>query len=153
MYFIRYQCEESECAIQTKPPDHAKRKSNHPDASHQILTLAQHKQTNLSLHPSSKRTQFNQTQPSKTQTPLHLIPNLSLILRSAVTPHLSSLNISRALIIRLSKHAHNRDEDLLHALDRRPALRGMFVVVRVIAGGMEDGDADSSVGIDYECNG
>lgn len=84
---------------------------------------------------------------SQTQTFLHLVPNPLLVLGSPLAPHLSSLNISGALVIRLGKHAHNRDEDLLHALDGRPALRGVFVVVWVVAGGMKDGNADGSVGV------
>lgn len=87
---------------------------------------------------------------SQTQTLLHLIPNLLLVLGSPLAPHLSSLHIGGTLVIRLGKHTHNRDEDLLHALDGRPALRGVFVVVWVVAGGMKDGDAYGSVGVD--CN-
>jgi hypothetical protein len=34
-------------------------------------------------------------------------------------------------------------------LDRRPALRRMFVLIWVVAGRMEDGDADAAVGVYY----
>lgn len=89
---------------------------------------------------------------SQTQTLLHLIPNLLLVLGSPLAPHLSSLDIGRTLVIRLGKHTHNRDEDLLHALDGRPAFRGVFIVVWVVAGGMKDGDAYGSIGVDCNSN-
>ena len=110
-----------------------------PDANHQFLKLGSVESQECCVFTNS------QSQPL-----LHLVSNLSLILGPALAPHLSSLDISRALVIRLGKHAHDRDEDLLYALDRRPALRSMLVMVRVIAGRMEDRNADSPVGIDYD---
>lgn len=84
----------------------------------------------------------------KPQALSHLIPDLLLVFGSSLTPHLGRLDIGGALIIGLSKHAHDGDENLLDTLDRRPALRGVFVVVRVVAGWVQDGDADCAVGID-----
>lgn len=84
---------------------------------------------------------------SEPQRPPNTIPNLLLILAPPLTPHLGSLNISRTLIIRLSQHAHDRDQYLLHTLDRAPPLVRMLVVIRVIAWRMEDADADESAGI------
>lgn len=111
-----------------------KQKRNPPlDANHQSVFLVQ-----ASITPSQ----------SKTQALAHLITHLGLVLGPPLPPHLRSLDVSGTLVVRFCQHAHDRDEDLLHALDGRPALRGMFVVVGVVAGGMEDRDADGAVGVD-----
>lgn len=86
---------------------------------------------------------------SQPQSLPNLIPHLPLILPPPLSPHLRGLNIRRRFIIRLRQHTHNRDENLLHALNRRPPLRSVFVMVGVVTGGMEDGDAHGSVGVDY----
>lgn len=134
--------------------DHAKRKETLERQSSNLdshAAQADHIDRHTPAQRREKPRHSSITHPgSQTQTLLHLIPNLLLVLGSPLAPHLSSLNIGRALVIRLSKHTHNRDEDLLHALDGRPALRGMFVVVWVVAGGMKDGDAYGSIGVD--CN-
>lgn len=66
------------------------------------------------------------------------------------TPHFRSLHVGRALVIRLGKHAHHRDEDLLDRLDRRPSLRRLLVVVRVVARRVEDRDTDKAARIYYK---
>lgn len=86
---------------------------------------------------------FSQSQPLP-----HFIADLLLVLGSALPPHLSSLDVGRTLVIWLSQHAHDGDKDLLDALDGRPALGGVLVVVGVITGGMQDGNADCTIGVD-----
>lgn len=78
----------------------------------------------------------------------HIIPHNALILLAVLSPHLRRLNIRRTLVIGLRKHAHNADENLLYALDRGPPLRCRFVLVRVVAGGMQDRYADAAVLVD-----
>lgn len=109
------------------------RKQPTPDANHQSLLF---EETNRI--PSR----------SKPQSSAHLVPNLLFILGPPLPPHLRSLDIGRALVIRLGQHAHDRDEDLLHALDGRPALRGVLVVVGVVTGRVEDRDANRAIGVD-----
>lgn len=80
------------------------------------------------------------------------LPNIrldpTLKLGPPFPPHPRSIDIRRALVVRLGDHAHDADENLLHALDRAPALRGLLVVVRVVAGRVQDRDADDAVGVD-----
>lgn len=90
---------------------------------------------------------YNRTR-SQSQSLAHLVPYFLLVLGSTLPPHLGRLDIGGTLVVWLGEHTHNRDENLLHALNGRPALRGMFVVVWVIAGGMEDRDADGAIGVD-----
>lgn len=82
------------------------------------------------------------------QTPPNIPPHLRLKLPPPLPPHLRRLHIGGALIIRLGEHTHDTDQDLLDALDRAPALGRLLVVQRVVAGGMQDGDADEAVGVD-----
>lgn len=84
---------------------------------------------------------------SQTQPLPNLIANPLLILSPPFPPHLRRLHISRTLIIRLRQHTHNRDQNLLHTLNRRPPLRRMLVVIRIIAGRMKDGYTDRAVGV------
>lgn len=96
---------------------------------------------------------FTPNPPPKKKKPLQpqslpdLIPNFLLILRSPFPPDLRSLHIRRTLIVRLSQHTHNRDQDLLDTLDGRPSFRGVFVVIRVVTGWMKDGYTNCSVGV------
>jgi hypothetical protein len=76
--------------------------------------------------------------PSQSQTRLNIVPDYLLIILPPLPPHLRRLHIRRALIIRLSEHAHHADQYLLHALYRRPALGGLLVVVWVVAGRVQD---------------
>lgn len=82
------------------------------------------------------------------QTPANLVANLALIFSPSLPPHLRGLHIGRTLIVGLSQHAHDRDENLLYALNGRPSLRSVLVVVGIIAGRMQNGDADGSIGVD-----
>ena len=91
-----------------------------------------HQQTPPPLHP---------------QPPPHPLPHRLLKLSPPLPPHLRRLNIRRALIIGLRQHAHHANQYLLHALYGTPALRRLFVVVRVVAGGVQDGDADEAGGV------
>jgi hypothetical protein len=79
------------------------------------------------------------------------LPDISLDpalkVRPPLPPHSSSIHVRRALVVRLGDHAHHTDQNLLDTLDRAPALRGLLVVVRVVAGRVKDGDADDAVGI------
>lgn len=85
---------------------------------------------------------------SHPQTPLHPLPNRLLKLASPLPPHLGRLDIRRTLIIRLRQHAHHADQYLLHTLYRTPSLRCLLIVVRVVARGVQDGDADEAGGVD-----
>lgn len=85
---------------------------------------------------------------SHAQTSPHPLPHRPLKVASPLPPHLGRLDIRGALVVGLRQHAHHADQDLLHALDRTPPLRGLFVVVRVVAGGVQDGDADEAGGVD-----
>ena len=81
------------------------------------------------------------------QTPPHPLPHRLLKLSPPLPPHLRRLDIRRALIIGLRQHAHHANQYLLHALYGTPALRRLFVVVRVVAGSVQDGDADEAGGV------
>src|SRR4051812_38426488 len=75
-------------------------------------------------------------------------PHDPLVLRPVVPPHLTRVDVGATLVVGFGEHAHDADEDLLDALDRAPALRGALVHVRVVAGGVQDGDAHGAVGVD-----
>lgn len=85
------------------------------------------------------------------QTPPHPLPNNLLKLLPPIPPHLRRLNIRRALIIRFRQHTHHTNQNLLHTLYRRPPLAGFFIVVRIIAWCVEDGDADDTCWVDCDC--
>ena len=85
---------------------------------------------------------------SQPKPPPHPPPHSLLELRPPLPPHLRRLHIRRALIIRLRKHAHHAQQYLLHALYGAPPLTRFLVVHWVVAGGVEDGDADFAVRID-----
>ena len=85
----------------------------------------------------------SQPQPSPHARPDHL-----LILAPPLPPHARRIHIRRALVVGLRQHAHHADEDLLHALDRAPPLRRLLVVVRVVAGRVQDRDADEARRVD-----
>lgn len=85
---------------------------------------------------------------SQPQRFFHIIPHDTLVLLAVFSPHLRCLDICRTLVIRFREHAHDADEDLLDALDRGPPLRGGFVLIRVIAGGMQNRYADATVLVD-----
>lgn len=76
------------------------------------------------------------------------VANRLLVLVPALAPHLGGLDVGGALVVGLGQHAHDGDEDLFDGLDGRPALGGVLVVVGVVAGGVEDGDADEAAGVD-----
>lgn len=85
--------------------------------------------------------------PLQSQHPPHSLADLVFVVAAALTPHLGGLDVSGTLVVGLGEHAHDGDEDLLDGLDGRPALGGVLVVVRVVAGRVEDGDADQAAGI------
>lgn len=120
---------------------HRSQKIHHP-LQHRPLTHHQ-------LHtPSLTRTR--EKPPNlHPQTPPHPLPHRLLKLPPPLPPHLRRFDVGRALVVGLGQHAHHADENLLHALYGTPALRGLFVVVGVVAGGVQDGDADEAGGVDY----
>jgi len=83
--------------------------------------------------------------PSKPQRSSNISLDLILKLCSSFPPHPRCINICRRLVVGLSQHAHNTDQNLFDALDGAPSLGGVFVVVWVVAGWVEDGDADDAV--------
>ena len=90
------------------------------------------------------------SRPLQPQHAAHAVPYLALVFVPPLAPHLGRLYIGGTLIVGLGEHAHDADEDLLHGLDRRPALGGLLVVVWVVTGRVEDGDADEAAGVDCE---
>lgn len=68
-----------------------------------------------------------------------------------IAPHLGGVDIGGALVVRLGQKVHDGQQDLLDRLDGRPALRGVLVVVGVVAGRVEDGDAHQAAGVDWLC--
>ena len=105
------------------------------------------------LPPSQTHRSYPTNQPTNKpphlhpQTPPHPLPHRLLKLSPPLPPHLRRLNIRRALIVGLRQHAHHANQYLLHALYGTPALRRLFVVVRVVAGSVQDGDADEAGGV------
>lgn len=97
-----------------------------------LLAQASHTVQNL----RHRRDSLAVPRPSQPQTPPNIRLNPLLKLLFPFPPHPRRVHIRRALIIRLSNHAHHTDQDLLHALYRAPALGGLLVVVRVVAGRM-----------------
>ena len=79
---------------------------------------------------------------SKPQHAPHPLLDAILVLAPPLAPHLSGLDVGGALVVGLGQHAHDRDEDLLDRLDGRPPLGRVLVVVRVVAGRVQDRDAD-----------
>ena len=72
--------------------------------------------------------------PSQAEHAAHAIADLGLVLGAALAPHLGGLDVGGTLVVGLGEHAHDGDEDLLDGLDGAPALRGVLVMVRVVAG-------------------
>lgn len=58
-------------------------------------------------------------------------------------------NVGTALIVGLSQHAQDREEDLFHTLDRTPALRAGLVHVGIISWCVQDRNTDRSILVDY----
>ena len=71
---------------------------------------------------------------SQAEHATHAVADLGLVLGAALAPHLGGLDVGGTLVVGLGEHAHDGDEDLLDGLDGAPALRGVLVVVRVVAG-------------------
>ena len=79
------------------------------------------------------------------QALLNILPHDLLVLLPLIPPHFCGIDVRRALVVRLSQHAHNADQDFLDALDRRPALRRLLVLHRVVAGWVQDRYADLTI--------
>lgn len=106
----------------------------------------------LPINPFTPSPSFPTSHPHlHPQTPPHPLPHRLLELTPPLPPHLRRLDIRRTLIIRLRQHAHHTDQYLLHTLYRTPPLGGLFVVVRVVARGVQDGDADEAGGVNCAC--
>lgn len=75
--------------------------------------------------------------------------DLLVIFGSPIAPLLGGIDICGALVIGFGQQVHDREQDLLDGLDGRPPLGGVLVVVGVVAGRVEDGDADEAAGVDY----
>lgn len=65
-----------------------------------------------------------------------------------LAPHLGGVHVGSALVVWLCQHADHRQQDLLHALHRAPALGTALVAHRVISWSVEDGDAHTPVWVD-----
>lgn len=57
------------------------------------------------------------------------------------------INVGTAFVIWLGQHAHHRQEYLFHTLHGTPTFRTAFIHIGIVAGRMEDADADSSIGV------
>ena len=88
--------------------------------------------------------------PLQAQRPPHALLDLPIVLFPVVAPHLGGVDVSGALVVGLGQQVHDGQQDLLDGLDGRPALRGVLVVVGVVAGGVEDGDADQTARVDWQ---
>jgi len=81
------------------------------------------------------------------------LPNIrldpALKLRPPLPPHPRGIHIRRALIVRLRDHAHDTDQNLLHTLNRTPALGSLLVVVRVVTGRVQNRYTNNTIGVDY----
>lgn len=95
------------------------------------------------------RAQIPFSSTSQAQHPSDSIAYLLLIFGPALAPHLSGLYVGGTLVVGFGQHAHDGDQYLLDRLDRAPPLRRVFVVVGVVAWGVQDGDADEAAGVDY----
>lgn len=84
-----------------------------------------------------------------TQEVLDLLPNAPLKLRLVLAIQLAALDVGPGLDVGFGKHGQHAEQDRPYTLDRRPALRRRLVPQRIVAGGMQDRDADSAVGVDW----
>ena len=78
----------------------------------------------------------------------HVLVRDLLELVPPLPPHLGRVHVGRALGVGLGQHAHDGEQDLLDRLDGAPALGALLVAEGVVAGRVEDGDADAAVGVD-----
>ncbi|TKW58387.1 hypothetical protein CTA1_5241 [Colletotrichum tanaceti] len=99
--------------------------------------------------PDEQNTSFRTVPFLQAQRPPHAVADLLLVVGAALAPHLGGLDVGGALVVGLGEHAHDGDENFLDGLDGGPALRGVLVVVGVVAGRVEDGDADEAAGVDW----
>lgn len=58
------------------------------------------------------------------------------------------VDVGSALNVGLGEHAEDREQHAAHTLYGRPALAGRLVPQRIVAGRVQDRDADGSVGVD-----
>ncbi len=77
-----------------------------------------------------------------------LLADAALKLGLVLTVELAALDVGARLDVGLGKHAQHGEEDAAHTLDGRPAFRRRLVPQRVVAGRVEDGDADGAVRVD-----
>lgn len=94
------------------------------------------------------RCEFWRAVHSQSQRATDAFSDLLLELWPALPPHLCGLDVGGTLVIRLREHRHDGYQDLLDALDGRPALRRALVMVRVVAGRVEDRDTHFAVRVD-----
>jgi len=64
----------------------------------------------------------------------NILPHNLLVLVSLFPPHACRVHICGTLIIRFRQHAHHANQNLFHALYRRPPFRRVLVVIRVVTG-------------------
>lgn len=73
----------------------------------------------------------------------HKLTNFLFERCSIIPPLYRGIQIRRALVIGIRQHGNDGHENLLHAKDRSPPLRGRLVnVVRIFTRIMQDGDAN-----------
>ena len=60
-------------------------------------------------------------------------------------PELAGINVGSRLIVRLGKHAYNREKDLLYRLDRGPSFGAVFILIWIVSRRMQDADAYSTI--------
>ncbi|CAH0372400.1 unnamed protein product [Pelagomonas calceolata] len=81
--------------------------------------------------------------------PPHEPLDLLLEALKVVAPLHRRVDVCRAVVVRVREQRDDRDEDRLHAEHGPPAqVRRLALVVRVVAGRVQDRDADLAVGVD-----
>lgn len=80
----------------------------------------------------------------------HTPADTLLKLCRVLSPQPGRLYIRGTLIVGARKHRDDGEQNGLRCLHGRPALRGRFVAVFIFLGRVQDGNADFTVGIDWE---
>jgi hypothetical protein len=72
-----------------------------------------------------------------------------LVFRIIVPIELATVNVRATLEVRFSEHRNDAEKDLLDALDGAPPFRCLLVHQRVVARGVQNGDADVAIWVDW----
>lgn len=78
----------------------------------------------------------------------HATRHLALEIRIRLSPFLCSVHIGRRLVVGIGQHRNDRDQNRFDSVHRQPALGGLLVAPLIIAGLVQNADADVSVLLD-----